>query len=140
VAVAFVVFGCVPAIAALGLAAAVDAESYLHDTYFEVGRVHLMSAAIAFAALAGMHTFFTRRPNTFAAWVGGCVCSGGMLLLANTTFGLGARGMPRRYWDYDPEFQAGFETATFGVIVLVVGIVILIGAWIIGKPARAATA
>src|SRR5690606_34982470 len=33
-------------------------------------------------------------------------------------FIMGSRGMPRRYWDYDPEFQFLHQMSTVGALIL----------------------
>ncbi len=139
-AVAFVVFGCAPAIVMRGIAAGISSDLPLHDTYFEVGTTHLNAAAIGFAALAGLHAWpvLARVPNTILVWIGGCVCSGGLLLHIYAQLGIGSRGMPRRYWDYDPQFQSGHVISIAGTAVLAVGAIVLAVAWLVGRPRRPA--
>ncbi len=139
-AVAFVVFGCLPAIVMRGFASGVSSDLPLHDTYFEVARVHLVSAAVGFAALAGLHAWpvMRRVPNTIVAWSGACVCSGGLLLHIYAQLGVGSAGMPRRYWDYDPQFTTGHVLSLVGTVVLAIGIVVLTVAWLVGRPPRSA--
>ncbi len=135
-AVAFVVFGCAPAIVLSGLAAGVSSDVHLHDTYFAVAQVHLRGAALGFAAFAGIHAWpvLPRVPNTVLAWIGACVCSAGSILHVYAQLVIGQRGMPRRYWDYDPSYAGGFQLSIVGTVVLIVGVIVLAIAWLVGRP------
>lgn len=135
-AVAFVVFGCAPAIVMSGLAASVTSDVHLHDTYFAVAQTHLRGATLGFAALAGVHALpvFSRRPNTVMAWIAACICSAGLILHVYAQFVVGRSGMPRRYWDYDPEFTSGFQLSIVGTVVLIAGVIGLVVAWLVGRP------
>ncbi len=137
-AVAFVVFGCAPALALHGLATgflSVTVETHLHDTHFVVvGILHVLMALVGFAALAGLHAWsFTRHPKPIVAWIGGCVCSGGLFLHVYSSLAVGGAGMPRRYWDYDPVFTASHTLSLWSTGVLLVGAVMIAVAWFVGK-------
>lgn len=132
-AVAFVVFGCAPALVghAFGSGFMAVGETFLHDTHFAIGTLHLMFAAIGFAAMAGLCTWFPRAPHAVVAWIGGVVCSAGFALHVYSSLIVGSRGMPRRYWDYDPMYTSGFSTSLIGSIVLLVGAVIVAVSFVI---------
>jgi hypothetical protein len=52
----------------------------------------------------------------------GRLCSCGVFFGFNLTFlpqfVMGARGMPRRYWDYDPQYQIFHQLSTIGAYIL----------------------
>ncbi len=142
--VAFVVFGCGAAIVmrGIGVAVPIDMDVHLFDTHFMVGAMHLFAATIGFAALGALHTWrpVARVPNPVLVWSGACMCSAGTVVHAYASMRVGASGMPRRYWDYDPEFTAGHWVSGLGTVVILVGVVLLAIAWLIGRresrPAR----
>jgi cytochrome c oxidase subunit 1 len=47
-----------------------------------------------------------------------------------TQFVLGSRGMPRRYYDYLPEFTSLHQLSTFGSWILALGLFMVLGTWI----------
>ena len=58
----------------------------------------------------------------------GRICAVGVFFGFNLTFlpqfVMGARGMPRRYWDYDPQYQIFHQLSTIGAFVLGISIFI----------------
>lgn len=135
-AVAFVVFGCSPAIALHGLASGAlngTSELFLFDTHFAVGTYHLQMALVGFAALAGLHAWSVRRPSSILAWIGGIVTSAGVFLHVYSSLVVGGAGMPRRYWDYDPMFMAGHTLSLWGTGVMLVGAALIAVAWFAGR-------
>ena len=54
------------------------------------------------------------------------MCALGVFFGFNLTFlpqfVMGARGMPRRYWDYDPQYQLYHQLSTIGAFVLGISI------------------
>jgi cytochrome c oxidase subunit 1 len=141
--VAFVVFGCGPAILVRGISAQLptSVELHLFDTHFMVGAMHLFAATIGFAALGALHTWrlVARIPNPVLVWIGACVCSAGTVLHAYGSLAIGARGMPRRYWDYDPTYIAGHWVSLAGTAVILVGLVVLAIGWLVGRESRGAS-
>jgi cytochrome c oxidase subunit 1 len=73
----------------------------------------------------------------------GRICGIGVFFGFNLTFlpqfVMGARGMPRRYWDYDPQYQIYHQLSTIGAYVLgismFVTVVSLIASFWTGKKA-----
>jgi heme/copper-type cytochrome/quinol oxidase subunit 1 len=136
--VAFVMFGCAPAILGDAVIASigdfVDHDIYLFDTYYTVGEHHVRAAIIALAALAALHAWAApllhRIPRPGLASAAGVVCSAGMLLHVAATVRLGTRGMPRRYFDYDPAFTGGHQLAGIGAAIVVAGLALLAIAWL----------
>ncbi len=138
-AVAFVVFGCSPAIALHGLASGFltgSTELYLFDTHFAVGTYHLQMALVGFAALAGLHAWSVRRPHSIVAWIGAVVGSAGLFLHVYSSLVVGGAGMPRRYWDYDPMYTSGHMVSLWGIGVLLAGAVLIAIAWFAASDGR----
>jgi cytochrome c oxidase subunit 1 len=106
-------------------------DVHLHDTYFVVAHFHYVmmgSALVAF--LGGLHYWWPKisgrmYPETLGKW-----CSGGVFVGFNLTFlpqfVMGSRGMPRRYWDYDPEFTIFHQLSTVGAFILGVSLFIVV--------------
>lgn len=133
-AVVFIVFGCAPAIILHSLASAfVPDDLHLHDTHFVVGTFHLLMVVVGFGAIAGVHTWFERKPNPIVAWIGGAITSAGAFLHIYGALGAGAAGMPRRYWDYDPMYTSLHSVAIWGTWIALAGAVMLAIAWFIGR-------
>jgi hypothetical protein len=138
-AVAFVIGGAAPALLVHAFTRAIlwTGDSYLHDTYVDVGAKHAIAAVIGFAALAGVAAWtfalLRREPVRWLAWIGACVCSSGALLHALGSLRLGMTGMPRRYWDYDPAFTAAHRLAGVGAGIAMVGLVVIVLAWALGR-------
>ena len=111
---------------------ALSMNLYLHDTYFVVGHFHYIKfGGAGFAFLAGLHYWFPKMAGRmynrrFANWA---------LLVLFTGFNalyfpmllLGMQGMPRRYYDYLPEFATLQHASIAGSWVLAVGLVLVSG-------------
>jgi len=105
---------------------------HVQDTYFVVGHFHyVMFGGTGFALFAAMHYWFPKmfgrmysRGPAIAAWV---LTTVGFNMLYFPFFFLGYLGMPRRYYDYLPEFQSYHIVSTVGSWILVLGILILVG-------------
>ena len=131
--VGLVLAGCAPALVLAGLSQLVT-DSYLHDTYFGVARVHAIATAILFAALAALAAFGSRPPHPRVTWIATLVTTVGLLYHLLMSVRLGAAGMPRRYWDYDPAFTAGHQRTGLAAFVIILGFVLLAIAWVLGRP------
>jgi cytochrome c oxidase subunit 1 len=103
---------------------------HVHGTYFIVAHFHyVMFGGAAFGFFAGLHYWF---PKMFGrmyeehlaklAWVFLFV---GFNMLYFSMFVLGWMGMPRRYYDYLPEFNAPNLVSTIGSWVLAMGLFIM---------------
>jgi cytochrome c oxidase subunit 1 len=106
-------------------------DVHLHDTYFVVAHFHyVMMGSTLIAFLGGLHYWwpkFTGRmyPEKLARF-----CAAGVFFGFNLTFlpqfVMGSRGMPRRYWDYDPEFTLYHRLSTIGAVVLGVSLFMVV--------------
>jgi cytochrome c oxidase subunit 1 len=102
-----------------------------HDTTFVVAHFHyIIFGGMGFAFFAGMHYWFPkiygrmyniRRANI--AWV---VLFTGFNIMYFPLFIIGLQGMPRRYFDYLPQFQSGHLISTIGSFILVAGLIMMV--------------
>ncbi len=106
--------------------ATLAADIHLHDTYYVVAHFHyVMVGGTLFAFMAGLHYWF---PKIFGrmyseapaklAWLFVFV---GFNLTFFPQFIAGQLGMPRRYFNYKPEFTVYNELSTIGSLLLGLG-------------------
>ena len=96
----------------------------MHDTHFVVGHFHyVMFGGTGFAFFAAMHywlpKFYGRRYAEKPAIVAWALMFTGFNVMYFTMQVLGMKGMPRRYYDYLPEFATLNLVATIGSWILV---------------------
>jgi cytochrome c oxidase subunit 1 len=109
--------------------AILSVDVHLHDTYFVVAHFHyVMMGSTLVAFLGGLHYWWPKFMGRMYNEQVGLVCSLGVFFGFNLTFMpqfvMGARGMPRRYWDYDPQFQIFHQLSTIGAFILGISIFI----------------
>jgi cytochrome c oxidase subunit 1 len=119
---------------------------HVQDTYFVVGHFHyVMFGGTGFGLFAAMHYWFPKifgrmyaKKPAVVAWV---LTTIGFNVMYFPFFFLGYFGMPRRYYDYLPEYQTFHVIATVGSWILVLGIIILVVNLLVsmkrGAPAQA---
>ena len=102
----------------------------LHGTYFIVAHFHyVMFGGAGFAILAGLHYWFPkmtgRMYDEFKAKIGWLVLFIGFNVLYFSMFILGYHGMPRRYFDYPPQYVTGHLVSTVGSWIVAAGLIII---------------
>jgi cytochrome c oxidase subunit I len=119
-------------------------DVHLHDTYFVVAHFHyVMMGSTLVAFLGALHYWWPKFTGRFYPESLGRLCALGVFFGFNLTFlpqfVMGARGMPRRYWDYDPQYQIYHQLSTIGAFVLgtslLVTVIYLIASFWNGKLA-----
>ena len=102
-------------------------DVHLHDTYFIVAHFHyVMMGGTVIAFLGALHYWwpkmFGRMYNERLAAIGAVLVFIGFNMTFFTQFVLGTRGMPRRYYNYLPEFQFLHQLSTYGSWILGAGL------------------
>ena len=103
----------------------------IHDTSFIVGHFHyVMFGGTGFAFFGALHYWFPKmfgkmynRKLAKIAWVFMFV---GFNTLYFPLLVIGWMGMPRRYYDYLPQFYTGHFISTIGSWILITGILIML--------------
>ena len=102
----------------------------VHDTYWIVGHFHyVMFGGAGFAFFAALHYWlpkmFGRMYNKKIATIAWMIIFIGFNTLYFPMFILGVRGMPRRYYDYLPEFHTEHLISTIGSWILISGLILM---------------
>jgi cytochrome c oxidase subunit 1 len=102
----------------------------VHDTHFVVAHFHyIVFGGTGYAFMAALHYWF---PKMFGrmydlGWanLGWGIFFIGFNALYLPMFFLGMQGMPRRYYDYLPDFHGGNIISSLGAWVMISGIIII---------------
>jgi cytochrome c oxidase subunit 1 len=100
---------------------------HVHDTHFVVAHFHfVMFGGTAFAFFGGLHFWwpklFGRMYNFKNAYTSAVLLTVGFVLHYIPMLILGLQGMPRRYFNYLPQFESGNFFAGIGAFLMVAGI------------------
>jgi cytochrome c oxidase subunit 1 len=103
---------------------------HLHDTYWIPAHFHyIIFGGMGFGLFAAFHYWFPKmfgrmynRKTAKIAWV---IMFVGFNVFYFSMLLLGWEGMPRRYYDYLPQFRTLHLTATFGSWILIAGLIVM---------------
>ncbi len=126
--------------------ATLNTDIHLHDTYFVVAHFHyVMMGSALIAMIGGLHHWWPkmtgRMYNEFLGSTACVIIFIGFNVTFFTQFMLGSQGMPRRYYDYQPEYQIYHVISTIGSYIMAFGFVLtatcLLGSLFAGRRAPA---
>ncbi|NNJ24819.1 cytochrome c oxidase subunit I [Alienimonas chondri] len=125
---------------------ALATDIHLHDSYFVVSHFHyVMVGGSLVAFLGGLFYWWPKMTGKMYNDFWGKISALIVFLAFNLTFFpqfiLGTKGMPRRYYNYVPEFQFWHQVSTVGAFMLggglLVAAVVLVHSLLRGKKAPA---
>jgi cytochrome c oxidase subunit 1 len=144
-ALSFLVLFTIGGLTGLHLAT-LNTDVHLHDTYFVVAHFHyVMMGSALIGMIGGLHHWWPKMTGKmYSERTGTAACIIifiGFNVTFFTQFFLGSQGMPRRYYDYQPEFQVYHVISTIGSYIMASGFLLtaycLITSLFSGKKAAA---
>ncbi|MDH4036541.1 MAG: cytochrome c oxidase subunit I [Candidatus Krumholzibacteria bacterium] len=105
-------------------------DVHVHDTYFVVGHFHyVIFGGLGFSLFGALHHWypkmFGRMYQQLPSKISWVLVFVGFNVLYLPMFMLGWEGMPRRYYDYLPEFHKWHLVSTIGSWIMIAGILIM---------------
>ncbi|MGO9707987.1 MAG: cytochrome c oxidase subunit I [Polyangiaceae bacterium] len=110
-------------------------DVHLHDTYFVVAHFHyVMVGGTVFAFFGGLHYWwpkmFGKMYDERMAQIAFALVFIGFNVTFLSQFVMGSRGMPRRYYDYLPQFTMYHQISTVGSWILASGFLVMLAMFI----------
>lgn len=114
---------------------ALSTDVHLHNTYFVVAHFHyVMMGGTLIAWIGGIYHWWPKITGKKFNQTWGIISSIVVFIGFNLTFFpqfiMGSRGMPRRYYDYLPEYYSFHLLSSIGSFVLAVGLFIVLFNWL----------
>lgn len=111
------------------MVATLAVDVHVHDTYFIIAHFHyIMVGGAVMAYLGGVHFWWPKITGKMYPEIAGKLSALLVFVGFNLTFFpqfvLGYLGMPRRYYEYPPEFQVLNVLSTAGASILAVGYIL----------------
>ena len=107
-------------------------DAFLADTYFRVGRDHLLAYLLPlFGLFAGLLVWWRSAVRPLVLWIHAGLLAAGALAVFMPQLFLGRMGMPRRYIDYPEAF--GFWNLVSSLATLALVLIALAGLWLIWR-------
>jgi cytochrome c oxidase subunit 1 len=111
---------------------ALSIDVHLTDTYFVVAHFHyVMMGGTVMGFLGGLHHWWPKMTGRMYNERLGQIAAALVFIGFNATFFpqfvMGGQGMPRRYYNYSPEFQPMHAFSTIGSWILAAGLFLTLG-------------